>query len=135
MKKYFTAKNISLLAIVLTIIFFLYKCPFWYILGVPCPGCGMTRAFKSVLMLDFERAFSYHPLWPMVILLFIGWILDFFKVIQVKYETKQKILFIACLLLVLVYILRFIYGSEIVCIDIQKGLLYQIVQYIIIFFP
>ena len=37
-------------------------CVFLYFLGIPCPGCGMTRAFQAVLRLDLAAAFSFHPL-------------------------------------------------------------------------
>lgn len=37
-------------------------CPIKFITGVSCPGCGMTRAWLSVLRLDFAAAFHYHPL-------------------------------------------------------------------------
>ncbi|MBQ8577434.1 MAG: DUF2752 domain-containing protein [Clostridia bacterium] len=30
--------------------------------GIPCPGCGMTRAALAVFRGEFDRAFSYHPL-------------------------------------------------------------------------
>ena len=38
-----------------------FRCLFREILGIPCPGCGMTRALVSVLRLDFGAAFAYHP--------------------------------------------------------------------------
>ena len=31
------------------------------IFGVPCPSCGMSRAFYCVLRLDFSMAFYYNP--------------------------------------------------------------------------
>ena len=37
-------------------------CVFLYFLGIPCPGCGMTRALRAVLRLDFAGAFAYNPL-------------------------------------------------------------------------
>ncbi len=37
-------------------------CFFRFFTGVPCPSCGMTRAFLSLLKLDFYRSFYYHPL-------------------------------------------------------------------------
>ena len=37
-------------------------CVFLYFLGIPCPGCGMTRALRALLRLDFAAAFGYHPL-------------------------------------------------------------------------
>ncbi len=38
-------------------------CVFRKTTGVPCPGCGMTRAHLAALRLDFKDAFFYHPLW------------------------------------------------------------------------
>ena len=38
-------------------------CVFRRITGIPCPGCGMTRAHLAALRLDFRAAFYYHPLW------------------------------------------------------------------------
>ncbi len=35
--------------------------------GIPCPTCGMTRAYKYFLHGDFQEAFYYHPLFLLVI--------------------------------------------------------------------
>ena len=32
------------------------------VFGVPCPGCGMTRAISCVLHADFKKAFQYNRL-------------------------------------------------------------------------
>lgn len=37
-------------------------CPILYVTGVSCAGCGMSRAWLSLLRLDLAAAFSYHPL-------------------------------------------------------------------------
>ena len=37
-------------------------CVFLYLFGIPCPGCGMTRALRSLLRLDLVSAFRFHPL-------------------------------------------------------------------------
>lgn len=45
-------------------------CPLYNIVGIPCPSCGMTRAFFSLLHGDFKMAFAFHPMWwtiPLVI--------------------------------------------------------------------
>lgn len=31
-------------------------------IGLPCPGCGLTRAFLSLFQGDFIRALVWHPL-------------------------------------------------------------------------
>ena len=36
-------------------------CPFKALTGIPCPGCGITRAMLSITKGDFHGAFSYNP--------------------------------------------------------------------------
>ena len=36
-------------------------CPIKYATGISCIGCGMTRAWLSLLHLDIRGAFYYHP--------------------------------------------------------------------------
>lgn len=38
-------------------------CPILYFTGISCPGCGLTRAYFSLLRGDISGAFMYHPLW------------------------------------------------------------------------
>ena len=44
-----------------------YHCPFRYIFGVSCPGCGMTRALVAAVFSDLETAFGFHPLFPLLV--------------------------------------------------------------------
>jgi hypothetical protein len=37
-------------------------CPTAFFLGVPCPGCGLTRATLALLRGDFRAALHLHPL-------------------------------------------------------------------------
>jgi hypothetical protein len=41
-------------------------CPFRALTGLPCPGCGMTRAFCSMGHGDVASAFGYNALAPFV---------------------------------------------------------------------
>ena len=41
-------------------------CPFRALTGLPCPGCGMTRAFCSLGHGDLQGAFGYNALAPFV---------------------------------------------------------------------
>ena len=46
--------------------YFKLPCVFVHFLGIPCPGCGMTRAVVSALHLDWQAAFFDHPMfWSM----------------------------------------------------------------------
>lgn len=45
------------------------SCPFWMVTGLPCPGCGMSRALLALVRLDIKTAFSYHLMvWSLPIL-------------------------------------------------------------------
>ena len=36
-------------------------CIFKGVTGMPCPGCGMTRACLAILQGEFSTAWRYHP--------------------------------------------------------------------------
>lgn len=37
-------------------------CPIRFLTGISCAGCGMSRAWLSLLRLDLAEALHYHPL-------------------------------------------------------------------------
>lgn len=37
-------------------------CPFRIITGIPCPGCGTTRAVSCIFQGDFTKAWEYNKL-------------------------------------------------------------------------
>ncbi len=39
----------------------LLPCPVLSVAGIPCPGCGMTRACVSLARLEPGAAWSHHP--------------------------------------------------------------------------
>jgi hypothetical protein len=47
-------------------------CPTAGLLGIPCPGCGLTRATLAVLRGDFAGAFGFHPLVFVLAPLYVG---------------------------------------------------------------
>lgn len=42
-------------------------CPSKHLFGVPCPGCGLTRATVAMATLDFEQMLAMHPLAPVLL--------------------------------------------------------------------
>ena len=52
------------------------SCPFLSLTGIPCLGCGMTRALISVLRLDFKSAFSYHFMFWSIPILYLAFLRD-----------------------------------------------------------
>lgn len=49
-------------AAVLAVWLYFTGCPIYRLTGVPCPGCGMTRALMRLCVFDFASAWYYHPL-------------------------------------------------------------------------
>jgi hypothetical protein len=41
---------------------YFYRCPFYAVTGIPCPGCGMTRAFFAAVHLDWRQALRWNPM-------------------------------------------------------------------------
>jgi len=46
--------------------YYLIGCPFRFFFGVPCPGCGMTRAWTALFKGDIAGAFRWHPLFLVI---------------------------------------------------------------------
>ena len=53
-------------ALALSLLFGISPCITYHLFGVPCPACGMTRAYVSLFSLEIGRAFFYHPLFLLV---------------------------------------------------------------------
>ena len=50
-------------------------CPLRMVCGLPCPGCGITRAFLLVIQGKFYEATVMHPFWiPLLlfVILYLG---------------------------------------------------------------
>ncbi len=62
----------SILVIIAVMYISKIPCFFKAIFKIDCLGCGMTRAYISLLHLNFEKAFEFHPMfWSVPILLFL----------------------------------------------------------------
>jgi hypothetical protein len=50
----------------------LWECPFFKVLNIPCPGCGLTRACMLLLRGDLYAALRFHAFAPIfVVLIFL----------------------------------------------------------------
>lgn len=47
-------------------------CAFHFTTGLPCPGCGLTRAIVCCAHGRWSEAIGYHPLGPLVFAIFIA---------------------------------------------------------------
>ena len=69
------------------------ECLFKKMFHISCPGCGLTRSFRSILSLDFINAFKYNFLGiPLFILCIIYTILLIKDIITGKDATNGWII-------------------------------------------
>ena len=100
-------------------------CPILKLTGIPCMGCGMTRAAVCLLHLDYAEAWHYHPLiflmpFCVVALLFAP---------QMPKRMVNGILVCVVVLFVVVYMFRLADPSnEVVKWNIENGVIYQTVM-------
>lgn len=128
LKKKLEKKNIingMVAVLILIIVATFYKCPSKYLFGLPCPGCGMTRALIALLSLNIQQAMYYHPLCIMVFVIGLIFALDYIKLLKVSKKTKRGILFAGCIAMLVVFIWRVKNGSPVVAVDFQNSILYQ----------
>ena len=84
---------------------FFPKCPFLFVTGLECPGCGSQRAIHQLLHLNIIVAFRYNPL--VVIFtpyIFLGLYLEYMGG-KNKFPEVQKVLFgkIAVIIILVVF--------------------------------
>lgn len=102
-KGFFTIFSISIV-----ILLFNTKCIFKSIVWVPCPGCGLTRAWISFIKGNISEAFYWHPLFLMIPVLAIL-ILLYFKGSFIKYRRYILLSIVTIVgLYFIVYIVRMI---------------------------
>ena len=75
-------------------------CPIKYITGISCAGCGMSRAWISLLHLNIKDAFYYHPLFWLPALVLIV----FFMKNKINIKIYKIFIFTAVCAFVIVYV-------------------------------
>lgn len=100
-------------------------CPIKFVTGISCIGCGMTRAWLSVLHFNFKDAFYYHPAF---------WIPPFILILlclkNKKSEKYYKIfMFTSIAIFVIIYFVRLIWPyNDIVVFQPENNILSKIIQ-------
>lgn len=127
LEEYLKAICIFLAALLIYILF--TGCPIKLFTGISCAGCGMSRAYFSLLHLNFREAFHYHPLFLCPIIFVAVYIMTEFGFPK---KTAKIIYGIMAFLFIAVYIFRMINPDDrIVVFEPQNGLIFRAIKYII----
>ena len=100
-------------------------CPIKYITGISCAGCGMSRAWISLLHFNIHDAFMYHPLFflpPVVVIVML---------LKSKINIKFYKIFMFTIAgaFVIVYLYRmFIGDGNVVVFEPQNNIVFRIIR-------
>ncbi len=81
------------------------SCPSKIVLRLPCPFCGMTRAWISAFKLDPVNAFKYHPLF-LLAPAYLFFLFHDDKVFPKLKRFRTVFITVFSIMLVLVFVLR-----------------------------
>ncbi|MGL4572688.1 MAG: DUF2752 domain-containing protein [Clostridium sp.] len=98
--------SIILILIFVFILVFDIQCILKTFIGVPCPGCGMTRAWVEAISGNFIEAFRFHPLFLAAPILTV---LIMIRINEVNSKYSRFIdiaIVVITVLFILVYIFR-----------------------------
>ncbi|MEG2348391.1 MAG: DUF2752 domain-containing protein [Clostridia bacterium] len=90
------------------------ECMFQRYFHIACPGCGMTRAFLSILELDFISAIRYNilsvPIFAFLCIMSAGLIKDIIQNTSTTLEKAIKMFKKYSIVIILALIASFIYN-------------------------
>ena len=102
-------------------------CPIKFITGISCAGCGMSRAWISLLHFNIHDAFMYHPLFflpPVVVIVML-------LKSKINIKIYKIIIFTIIIMFAIVYICRLIWsGDDVVVFEPQNNILFRIIRVI-----
>ena len=78
-------------------------CPMVIVTGLPCPGCGLTRALISVFKLDFSHACEYNASIYLWIFVAVWW--SVFRYIYEKKAPGMSLIIAIVILITIIYYL------------------------------
>lgn len=101
-------------------------CPIKFVTGISCLGCGMTRAWLSVLRFDLAAAFHYHPLFmlpPVAAIVYFA-----------KSKINLKIYKIIMLTIVIAFITMYLYrliftDGDIVVFEPENNIIFRLLEH------
>lgn len=103
-------------------------CPIRFLTGISCAGCGMSRAWLSLLRLDFAAAVQFHPLFwlpvPAAALLLFRR--------RLPRRVFQGGLTLCAALFLIVYLIRLFQPGEIVVFAPSQGLIWRLASRLLV---
>jgi hypothetical protein len=85
----------------------LLPCPFKYVTGIDCPGCGFQRSLLALIKGDVHQSFLLYPPTIPLLIMAAWWLADsFFKLDTSKSLVKKAMFIIVALIITVSYTLK-----------------------------
>ncbi|MES2064153.1 MAG: DUF2752 domain-containing protein [Bacteroidota bacterium] len=85
----------------------LLPCPFKYITGIDCPGCGFQRSLLALLNGDVHQSFLLYPPAIPLLIMAVWWLADsVFKLDTRKSLVKKTMFIVVALIITVSYALK-----------------------------
>jgi hypothetical protein len=85
----------------------LIPCPFKYLTGIDCPGCGFQRSLLALLQGDIQKSFSlYPPAIPLLLFFAYGITDKYLKLDTPKFVVKKTLFIITGSIVLVSYIAK-----------------------------
>jgi len=82
----------------------LLRCPFKYLTGIDCPGCGFQRALIALVQGNFHQSLSlYPPTIPLLIFFAYGIFDRYFKLDNQKHLVKKSLFMVVGSIILISY--------------------------------
>lgn len=82
-------------------------CPLYFLTGLKCPGCGVTRMCLALLRLDFPAAFAANPvlllLGPVLAVIFVTYSVTYIRTGHRQAHRWQNAVLWSCITILVLY--------------------------------
>jgi hypothetical protein len=88
----------------------LIPCPFKYLTGIDCPGCGFQRSVIALVQGNLDKSFAlYPPAIPLLLFFAYGITDSYFKLDTKKFAVKKTLFMIVGSIVLISYCIK-MYG-------------------------
>jgi hypothetical protein len=90
--KFFKVKFILWLSFMNWLQNHLITCPFKYLTGIDCPGCGFQRSVLALIQGDLQKSFAlYPPAIPLLLFFAYGIADKYFKLDTLRFPIRRSL--------------------------------------------
>ena len=101
-------------------------CPIKFVTGISCLGCGMTRAWLSVLRFDLAEAFHYHPLF----ILPPAAAIVYFAKSKINLKIYKIIMLTIVIAFITIYLYRLLFtDGDIVVFEPENNIIFRLLEH------